>query len=262
MNKYCVIGMGFIFSRHKQAIESTGGRIVLTCDINFPKNHPDFTDWVEMYYSPRFDEVDTVVILTPNYLHSVMTREALLRGKKVICEKPFHIGTPRNMDGANAVLQLRYNPNILSLKQKKIKDVYVEAKMYRDESYWNSWKGDPIKSGGILYNLGIHYIDLLIFILGDEYEIFDFSITDKLAIGTVKFKNTMARFHIEIVSDKQEQGRKLVIDNEEIILSNQENLSYEDLHTEVYRHFLAGDGIGSKEANKAIILIEKCLKFQ
>ena len=32
--------------------------------------------------------------------------------------------------------------------------------MVRDEKYFRSWKGDPKKTGGIFYNLFIHYIDL------------------------------------------------------------------------------------------------------
>ncbi len=132
--------------------------------------------------------------------------------------------------------------------------------MFRDEKYWNSWKGNSVLSGGVLYNLGVHYIDLLIFLMGDSWEILESEVTDTLANGFVRFPGSgLASFHIEIVDAKEKQGRKLLADGKEIILSNQENLSYEDLHAQVYKEFIAGRGIGIKEAGKSLKLIRAIL---
>lgn len=254
--RYAVIGLGFIYQRHKEAIEKTGGEIVMTCDIDESKN-PDFVDWVEMYNSPKFKEVDTVVICTPNYLHAPMAREAALLNKKVLCEKPLSINGTDGLYAVNTVLQLRYHPALQNLKPT---EVHVIAKMYRDESYWNSWKGDPIKSGGILYNLGVHYIDLLAFLLG-EYGYVNFSIIEKkLAKGIISFVKSVGSFHIEIVDDRKDQMRKVIVDGKEINLSDKDNLSYEDLHIEVYKNFLAGKGISFGEEKRSLELIEEIIK--
>lgn len=254
--KFAIIGKGFIYERHVQAIEACGGEVIMTCDKE-PGKQPDFMDWLEMYNDPRFDEVTHVAICTPNYLHSVMAREALIRGKKVLCEKPLSINGLEGMEGVKTVLQLRYHPELQKLN--KPKHVYVEAKMFRDDKYWKSWKGNPVLSGGVLYNLGVHYIDLLIFLMGDSWQIHHSVVTPKMATGKIEFESGVAEFHIEIVDSKEEQGRKLIADGREIILSNQENLSYEDLHTEVYKEFLAGRGIGIEEAQKGLKLIKAIL---
>jgi|SRR3990167_5049171 len=256
--RFAIIGKGFIFSRHKQAIEANGGEVYLTCDIDADKN-PDFIDWVEMFNHPKFANVDYVSICTPNYLHSVIAREALLRGKKVLCEKPLSINGIKGMDGVMTVLQLRHHPKLQKIK--KPKELFIEAKMFRDEKYWNSWKGNDIMSGGVLFNLGIHYIDLAIFLLGNKWKILRVYRKKRKVVADIRFGKSLAHIHIEIVSDRKKQGRKLLMDGQEIILSNQDNLSYEDLHKQVYQDFLVGKGVGIKEAEKSLKLTNAILYF-
>ena len=251
--------MGFIYPRHKQAIEKNGGQVYLTCDIDKTKK-PNFVDWAEMFNHPKFDEVTHVSICAPNYLHSVITREALLKGKKVICEKPLSINGTDGMDNVKTVLQLRYHPELQKLNNPK--EITVIAKMFRDDKYWNSWKGNEVMSGGILYNLGVHYVDLAIFLLGDSWEIIKVNKNKKKIIADVRFGDSIAHFHIEIVNTREKQGRKLIADGKEIILSNQDNLSYEDLHTKVFSEFIAGRGFGVCEANKSLKLINAILNYE
>lgn len=253
--KFAIIGKGFIFERHKKAIEDLGHEVSMTCDID-PEKGADYTDWLEMYHQPEFDEIDAVIICTPNYLHSAMAREALIRNKKVLSEKPLCTDTWYGLEDVNTVLQLRHHPKLKGLRPSK---VHVEAKMFRDDKYWNGWKGDVNKSGGILYNLGVHYIDLLIFLMGDTLKINHSKVTDKLAVGEVMFEGGVGTFHIEIVDSKEKQGRNILVDGVEVNLSNQENLSYEDLHKYVYADFINGKGIELEEAKKSLRLIDSLI---
>lgn len=258
-NNYAVIGMGMIYPRHKKAIQDTGGEIAMTCDID-PSKGALYTDWYKMFNSAFFEKIDSVVVCTPNYLHSIITREALMRGKKVLCEKPLSINGLEGMQGAKTVLQLRYHKEIQKINRPKT--VHVEAKMFRDKVYWDSWKGDNVMSGGVLYNLGVHYIDLLIFLLGDSWKILDVKQEKHAVSGKIQFGESLATFNIEIVNDRENQGRILIADGKEIVLSTQDNLSYEDLHTEVYREFIAGRGIGVEEAGKSLKLIKSILGYR
>lgn len=260
--KFAVIGKGFIFPRHEQAIKACGGQVVLTCDVN-PKTKPDFTDWIEMFNHPKFQEITHVSICTPNYLHSTISREALLLGKKVLCEKPLSINGTRGMEQAKAVMQLRYHPALQDLKRPE--HMVIEAKMFRDEKYWKSWKGNEVKSGGILYNLGVHYIDLAVFLLGDNWEVRSVQKGLKSISATVLFnggshKECMVEFIISVVDSPKKQGRRLIADGKEILLSNADNLSYEDLHKKVYTEFVAGRGISCYKARKSLELIEAILR--
>jgi len=263
---YAIIGLGFIYPRHKKSIEETGGKVLLTCDID-PEKKADFEDWVKMIDDPKFKEVDAVVICTPNYLHSKMAREILLRGKRVICEKPLSINGVVGLDDVNTVLQLRYAPEVLKAKEliNPTSMVRVVARMFRDEKYWSSWKGDENKSGGLLYNLGIHYLDLLIFLLGNDDHILETEITSTHATGTIRFgASKTGFFDIQILPTKENQERFVEILNDDgmqiINISNKDNLSYEDLHLEVYKHFNKGEGIPLSEAKKSLELVERLLK--
>lgn len=256
--KFAIIGMGFIYPRHKQAIESIGGKVSMTCDID-PLRKADFKDWVEMFNHPKFDEISYVSICTPNYLHSTIAREAILRGKKVLCEKPLSINGTQGMEDAKAVMQLRYHPELQRIN--KPKELFIIAKMFRDKKYWQSWKGNEVMSGGILYNLGVHYIDLAIFLLGDRWNIMQVKKTKKKIKALVRIEESLVHFHIEIVNHRSKQERVMVADGRFITLSNADNLSYIDLHKAVYKDFVAGRGVTVTEANKSLKLIQAILNY-
>ena len=197
MNTYALIGLGFISKRHVEAINKTGGKIVLTCD-NDPDKKADFLDYKEMFNSPRFDEVEYVVVAVPNFLHSQICRDAIAKGKKVLCEKPLTIFDDfEGLEDVNVVMQLRYNPQIKYIPAGNI-DIFV--KTYREPKYFESWKGQEALSGGILYNMGVHYIDLLCHVLGNPVEIKKSSYTPNLAQGEVLCTKGKGTYHIELAT--------------------------------------------------------------
>jgi len=79
--KFVVIGTGFIFRSHLQAIRQTGGEIVDVCDAS----HGRGEEWKKIAQNPQ---ADCAVILTPNHLHYPMAAAANDAGKIVLCEKP------------------------------------------------------------------------------------------------------------------------------------------------------------------------------
>ena len=258
MNNWAIIGLGFISSRHRQAIERIGDRVILTCDID-PDKKADYTDWCLMMRDVRWRDVSHVAICTPNYLHWPIAR--CMPDKIILCEKPITINSEHLNylgDNVNGVLQLRYHPKLQNLSPKKVS---VTAKMFRDEQYWKSWKGNQKKSGGVLFNLGVHYIDLLIFLLGNPVNIQSAYADDKLAKGVIEFERGIGDYHIEILDSRDGQIRKILVDGNEISLSDKDNLSYEDLHTDVYRNLKWGNGIKPSECKKAVKLIEELYKM-
>lgn len=246
--KFAVVGLGFIFPRHKSSINQIGAKIVLTCDSD-PSKHANFTDWREMFDSRQFQSVDAVVICTPNYLHAPLIHAAVERGKKVLCEKPLAISV-RNVEEIAklpkvfAVMQLRYHPIMQQLRElprPKIVSLYVSVK--RDEDYWKGWKGDDQQSGGILYNLAVHYFDALMEFLGPQYRLITAHYTPRTAVGVIDFAGTLVHYFIEITDDGVGQGRWISIDGKKFMFSDKDNLSYEDLHREVYEEFRQGVGV-------------------
>lgn len=263
--KHCIIGSnGFISKRHRKAIENIGGELALTCDI---QGEADFKDWVEMVHSPRFKEIDMVSVCVPNYLHSVMVKELLSLNKKVLCEKPLTTFDDIYLDNPNlgVVLQLRHNPIVKKLKEKNFTGkVKITVQSYRPPEYWNSWKGDFLKSGGILYNMGIHYLDLLIHLLGNPLSIPYSEYDQKLAKGEIEFERGIGEYHIELLGEEFKDApvvRKIALNGEVMDLEGatiplNDSGVVLDLHTEVYKDFIAGKRIGVLEARRSLDLVK------
>lgn len=154
MIKFALIGDGAIAKYHRKAIKHVGGEIVYIFD---PK---DNSTWIfPQLHFPNY--VDYAVICSPTNFHRTQIKELLhLKQvtKGIICEKPAFLPwePPIDNDFINIVLQLRYLPTLPE------KADLVSVRFVRDEAYFKSWKGDARNTGGLFYNLFIHYIDLAI----------------------------------------------------------------------------------------------------
>lgn len=235
--KFSIIGTGFIMPRHAEAIYTLGGKII---DVVNTGNGRWQDAWRLMV---KNTSADYIVILTPNDLHAEMARAAVEAGKIVLCEKPLAtksedakslIGKP-----VYTVLQLHYHPLVKKLKSeitsKKNYDVELDISVYRDAKYYKSWKGMTYRSGGVLFNLGIHYFDLLMHLFGEPEKVSLTEINDKTGVGTIKGKNYNCRFKISTDEKRENQRRVFKINGVDYNFSSQDNLSHENLHRFVYQ---------------------------
>lgn len=251
--KFAVIGRGFIYNLHAEAIAKIGGEIVDTIDES---QGPDA--WKERVKKTK---ADCIVILTPNYLHFEMAKFSAESGKMVLCEKPLTLKSKEakiltRYPKIFTVYQLRYHPSVKELKDKlKENESYqieMDISVHRGEDYWKSWKGNFEKSGGILFNLGIHYFDLLLYLFGEPIEILTKLLTEKTGEGVIKGKNYSCHWRINAKAEKNKQCRLFKINGVDYDFVSKENL-----HFYVYKDLLKGKGITAKEALKSIELIEK-----
>ena len=255
--------MGFIHQRHCDAIKAVGGEVIATVDIDKTKN-PTFLSHEEMLKSPLADEADAFIIATPNHTHKEIAVACLKKGKPVLMEKPCIIDSDfTGLEDTNHVLQLRYHKLVPEIKKALTNAIVPKDnidlifKVYRDNKWWSSWRGDEEKSGGILMGLAIHVFDLLIFLLGNEYEIAKSDKSTKLCTGTIAFPTALVNYHVEVMDNNKGQTRSLVINGETFELCDKDNLSFAGYHDQVYKHFIAGNGIPLSEARKSIELILK-----
>jgi len=160
--RFGLIGDGKISHRHKTAVMNNGGEIYKIYDPRWIgsglKNASDRLD------DEFFAGLDYIIICSPSFLHREQIKLALSYGKKVICEKPMCLPWEPFIDDdrVNVVLQLRW----IDLPKKA--DL-VKSIMARNAAYFDLWEGDPRKTGGLLYHLFIHYIDLAL-LLGARFE--------------------------------------------------------------------------------------------
>lgn len=124
--------------------------------------------------------VDAVYITTPNTKHTALALAALDAGKHVFCEKPMAttLADARTvLDRAAqsaAVFQVGHNrrfaPVYAMLKQMITGEGLAHSahvKMNRGELIKPEWVGDPLITGGFLYETTIHMFDMLRFLFGE-----------------------------------------------------------------------------------------------
>ena len=251
--KFAIIGKGFIYNLHVQAIAKIGGEIV---DVVDESKGPDA--WKEMVKKTK---ADCIVILAPNHLHFEMAKFSAENGKIVLCEKPLALKSKETkilVECPNifTVYQLRYHPlaKKIKLEMKEGEDYQIEMdiSVHRDESYWESWKGMSDRSGGILFNLGIHYFDLLLYLFGKPSEISTKFLTEKTGEGKISGNNYVCNWRISAEAPKDGQNRSFKINGVNYDFSSTENL-----HICVYEDLLKKKGVDPKEALSSIELIEK-----
>ncbi|MBN1415317.1 MAG: Gfo/Idh/MocA family oxidoreductase [Bacteroidales bacterium] len=289
--KFAIIGVGgYIAVRHLKAIKDTGNLLLATLDPN------DSVGIIDSYYPEshffvefeRFDrhvdklrrsgvQLDYVSICSPNYLHDSHIRFALRSGASAICEKPLVLN-PWNIDALsdienefgkkiNTILQLRLHPVLIDLKNKmdnasgdimhNLDLTYITS---RGNWYFNSWKGDIHKSGGIATNIGIHFFDMLTWIFGNVRSSIVHMLTTTKAAGYLELEKARVRWFLsldynDLPATVKEKGkrtyRSIVMDNQEIEFSE----GFTDLHTKSYEEILEGKGFGLKEARPSVDIV-------
>lgn len=288
MKNFALIGAaGFIAPRHLKAIKETGNNLVCALDKHdcvgiMDSFFPD-ADFFTEY--ERFDrhidklrktgkKIDYVSICTPNYLHDSHIRFALRQQAEAICEKPIVLN-PWNVEALqeveketgkriNNILQLRHHQSIIDLKKRiedgpkdKIYDIDLTYITSRGNWYYQSWKGEIQKSGGIATNIGVHFFDMLIWIFGQVKEnIVHVQQTNK-AGGFLQLERANIRWFLsidyndvplEIKEKGQRTFRSISIEKNEFEFSE----GFTNLHTISYQHILNGSGFGLSDIKPCI----------
>lgn len=144
----------------------------------------DYTsDWESV-----LNDIDAISIATPHHLHSPMGLQALKAGKHVLMEKPLANSEQQCREliqvaeANNVILMLayivRYFPATQRLKEAIDNQEYgkplnanclLETYLPPAPGTWLSRKEQA--GGGVLFNHGCHYIDLLQFLFGKPLEV-------------------------------------------------------------------------------------------
>jgi UDP-N-acetyl-2-amino-2-deoxyglucuronate dehydrogenase len=289
--RFALIGAaGYIAPKHLSAIADTDSELVAALDPHdsvgvLDRHFPQTRFFTEVERFDRYLEklrrseqpVDYVSICSPNYLHDAHVRLAMRVKAHAICEKPLVIN-PWNLDQLEeleqehgrrvyTVLQLRRLSAAIELHERVRsdtnsgrRDVCLTYITRRGAWYQSSWKGVEQKSGGLALNIGIHFFDLLGWIFGNAGRSLVHELSSTRAAGCLELEGARVRWLLSIDEEDlptstREAGqtayRSLTIDGEEVDLS----AGFTDLHTEVYREILAGNGCGISDARQAIDLV-------
>lgn len=188
--RFAIIGCGKIAPRHAaEAVRN--GELVAVCDILKEKaDHLASKFSAKAFYTitellAAEKKIDLVAVCTPNGLHAAHSIVALQAGCHVLCEKPLCISSEdgnKMIEAASAsgrklfvVKSTRYNPALAGLKKIIEENKLGRLYSFQLNCFWNrpadyykdSWKGSLLLDGGTLYTQFSHYIDALLWLLGD-----------------------------------------------------------------------------------------------
>lgn len=187
------VGIGGIFNAvhspawlgHKQV------ELVAVCDIKGEKAETYakankisqvYTDYKEMI---KKEELDVVDICTPNLLHSEIAVAALNAGRHVFCEKPDAVSISEAKKMADAAQ--KSGKTLMAMRNNRFRPESQWLKRYITEGHagdiytgrcgWIRRRGIPGKGGwfttkamsggGPLIDLGVHMMDLAIWLMGN-----------------------------------------------------------------------------------------------
>lgn len=162
--RHGIIGCGFISDTHADAIKRLGGTIVGGYDP--VRERADKFGYMPV--GDLIDKSDVVHICTPVLFHKPYLE--MCKDKVVFVEKPIIMpGETCDFPEKTVVCyQRRFNKQCLTIKEMQPENVGAQVFVRRDPHYWSSWRGEKEYSGGgVLANIGIHYIDLLYWWFGD-----------------------------------------------------------------------------------------------
>lgn len=190
--KVGVVGTGFIGPAHIEALRRLPNiEVAALCEVTeeLARQKADALGIERSYVFEELlqqEDITSVHICTPNFLHYAQSKAALLAGKHVICEKPLAtdlkeadelVQLAAETGLVNAVhFNLRYYPLVRQMKTMREKgdlgEVYSIIGSYLQDWLFHAtdynWRLEPDKSGEsrAIADIGSHLMDSLEYITG------------------------------------------------------------------------------------------------
>lgn len=219
---FAIVGGGVISAWHVEALTGlSNARIRAVVDVVAEVAERRGREWgIDAYTSLDAaldrDDVDVVTVCLPSGLHAEVGIRVAEAGKHLVVEKPIEVtldaadrliaACERAGVGLGVISQHRYDPGVVRLRQAAEAGrlgqlILGEAavKWYRTDQYYSSagWRGTrSMDGGGCLMNQGIHYVDLLLWMMGPVRRVFARCATaahtlevEDVAVAVLEFAN-------------------------------------------------------------------------
>ncbi len=226
-----IIGCGAIFPMHAISVKMCEDtELAAVCDIikeRAEKKAAEFdcnwyTDYNEMIEK---EQLDSVHVCLPHYLHAPVAIECMKKGLHVLTEKPMATKradalammlTAKEMGvGFACIFQNRFNHGNRFIKEMldsgklgKIYGAKCSVTWHRDEAYYKSgeWRAKLYEGGGgVIINQAIHTIDAMRYLMNSPVVRVDSTVATRSGLdievedtaeGVIEFENgVLANFH-------------------------------------------------------------------
>ena len=192
--RFALVGCGYIGRKHAAlisahpeaelvALADTNADALATLQATAPgaNTYPSLPELLA-----GSDQVDVVVIATPNGHHAEAALDCLAGGKHIVLEKPIALNKTdaeriifRALNAHKhvfGVMQNRYSPPVRWLKGMVDNGILGRVALLEISCFWNrdaryyrrgTWHGTRALDGGTLFTQFSHFIDILYWVFGD-----------------------------------------------------------------------------------------------
>ena len=188
MIRLALIGCGTISPYHAQRYRTLGDRLKITACVDIERERAQnaaaqYGGVAATSVAEVLDEVDAVLIALPHHLHHEIGMQCLHAGKHVLMEKPLANSEADCLDLIGAAKEnnvtlmvaycMRFHPLLMRMKE------LIESKIYGETFHLSLWTEQLSQDspgswatraatlgGGQLFSHGCHYIDLMLWMLG------------------------------------------------------------------------------------------------
>lgn len=270
---FALIGAsGFVAKRHMEAIKNLGHDLkyiidpfdsVGIIDSFFPDaKYFSSVKKFQTFLRKNKKKIDFLCICSPNKFHFEHIKLGFNLNSNVICEKPLvikphHVKKIEEMSLRKKVkcwplLQLRQHKSFKLINRYLKKSNNIIEISYctpRGDWYDSSWKANPKISGGLIFNIGIHFFDILF----EKLKVFKKTKIKKFTKDTIiaesYFLNAKVIWNLSINKRYfDNKKREFKINNKIIDFSE----NFEKLHTKAYKAVLNNQKINYENMHKVI----------
>lgn len=178
--KIGIIGYGGMAHWHKERIEEIGGlELAGIWDIRREvRKKAEKEEGVHVYQSQQDllsrEDIDFVLVATPNDFHKPIAIEAMYAGKHVVCEKPVALSSEELTEMMRVSKETgmfltvhqnrRWDEDFLTvckiLKEGKLGEVFrIESKVHGSRGIPGDWRQEKEQGGGMVLDWGVHLLD-------------------------------------------------------------------------------------------------------
>jgi UDP-N-acetyl-2-amino-2-deoxyglucuronate dehydrogenase len=188
--RFGIIGCGSIHRTHADAIKGIPNAELTAFFDLIPEKSAEAAERYKAKAASAiedlFDAVDAVCVCVPTGDHANIGVQAANAGKHVLCEKPIDVTLPAAKSLVEACKQAGVTLSVISQHRfandiRYVRDAATGGhlgpllagdmynKWFRTQAYYDSgdWRGTwKLDGGGCLMNQGVHYVDMLQWIMG------------------------------------------------------------------------------------------------
>lgn len=184
-----IVGYGFMGHCHGEMFGTFDEIVFVAAADTNPEQLKDVPQGVHAYETIdemlKTEELDFIIVATPNPSHLEMVEKIAKAGIHIICEKPAAMSI-EEFDKMTAVAkenqviftvhqQRRWDKDFRIMKEvydrQLVGDMYViKSQLYGINGNMHDWHIYPEMGGGMLYDWGVHLIDQILFMVDSEID--------------------------------------------------------------------------------------------